>query len=638
MPIDNYGFDIGSEKHRRILTAFQDRLRMGRTGHNLRTTQWSKNEDTMKAYVPESDNDALRKQSRTLDGTPQYTTIEVPYSYAMMLTLHTYLTSIFLSRTPIVQVSGRHGEDQQAEQSIEALLDYQITTGGNLPALYIWILDPLRYGIGVVGQYWDDEQIAVSTRLPVARQFLGQAIPGTEKMETIQQLVRGYSGTRLFNVRPQDFFHDPRVPAWRYQEGEFCFRFDQIGWSKAKERESNGVYFNLDEAAKNSTQPRFREMGSPRTHLANDTFIDQSILKDSKGNPTRLNIYEFYWEIIPFDYGLGDGKKPEKWVFTVANEQVIIGCQPLGMLHNKWPFDILEYEIGGYELYNRSVLEIAQTLNDTLTWLFNSHFYNVRKTLNDQFFVDPTMIEMRDMEDPNPGRLVRLKPAAYGKPVDQFVKQFPSVDVTRSHVQDSGMVADLLQKLLGSNENLMGNTQGSRHTATEVRSATSNAVNRIKTVGEWMSATGFSPMAQKMIQMTQQMYDDDRKFKIVGDLTQWGQKFINVTPDQISGFYDFVPVDGTMPIDRFAQANLWQQIMAGMAQMPQLLAAYDMPKIFAFVAQLAGLKNINQFRLQILPDAQMMQQAQSGQSVPLESVTAGNPNEPGQVPGVGATG
>jgi hypothetical protein len=93
-----------------------------------------------------------------------------------------------------------------------------------------------------------------------------------------------------------------------------------------------------------------------------------------------------------------------------------------------------------------------------------------------------------------------------------------------------------------------------------------------------------------------------------------------------------------MPLDRYAQANLWQQLLAGMAQMPQLLATYDMPKIFAFVAQLAGLKNINQFRLQILPDEQMRAQALAGNSVPLESVTAGNPNEPGQIPGMGATG
>lgn len=638
MPVENYGLDVGSPKHDQIISAFRDRLRMGRSEHNNRTTLWSQNEDVMKAYIPESDNDNLRQQSKKVDGKPQYTTIEVPYSYAMMLTLHTYLTSIFLSRTPIMQVSGRHGESQQAEQCIEALLDYQITTGGNIPALYIWILDPLRYGVGIIGQYWDDEQIAVSSRVPVARQFLGQPIPGTESMKTIQQLVRGYSGTKLYNVRPQDFFHDPRVPIWRMQEGEFCIRFDQIGWSKAKAREANGVYFNLDVAAKNATQPQYRELGSPRTHLSNDSTIDQSILRDSKGNPTRLNLYEFYWEIIPADYGLGDGKVAEKWVFTICNENTVIGCQPLGLLHNKWPFDALEYEIGGYELFNRSVLEISKTLNDTLTWLFNSHFFNVRKTLNDQFFVDPTMVEMRDLEDPNPGRLVRLKPAAYGKPVDQFVKQFPTVDVTRQHVQDSGMVADLLQKLLGSNENLMGNTQGSRHTATEVRSATNNAVNRIKTVGEWMSATGFAPMSQKMIQMTQQMYDDERKFRIVGDLTQWGEKFVTVTPDQIAGFYDFVPVDGTMPVDRYAQANLWQQLLGGVAQMPQIMMAYDMPKIFAFVAQLAGLKNVNQFRLQILPDDQMRAQAAMGQSVPLPGVTPGNPNEPGQISGMGATG
>lgn len=630
--------EIGSKTATDILSAFQDRLRMGRSGHNKRTGIWSQNEDMMKAYVPESDNDALRKQSRKNDGTPQYVTIEVPYSYAMMLTLHTYLTSIFLSRTPIQQVAGRHGESEQAEQCIEALLDYQITSGGNLPALYIWLLDPLRYGHGVIGQYWDEEQIAISVQQPVARQFLGKPIPGTERMETIQQLVRGYAGTRLFNIRPQDFYSDPRVPIWRFQEGEFCIRFDQISWNKAKEREAVGAYFNLAQAAAASTHPRFRDVGSPRTNLANDATIDQSILRDAKGNPSRLNIHEFYWEVIPANLGLGSGQRAEKWVFTIANESVLVGAQPLGMLHNKWPFDVLEYEVGGYELFNRSVLEIAQTLNDTLTWLFNSHFFNVRKTLNDQFFVDPTMIEMRDLEDPNPGRLVRLKPAAFGKPVDQFVKQFPVVDVTRQHVQDSGMVADLLQKLIGSNENLMGNTQGTRHTATEVRSATSNAVNRIKTVGEWMSATGFAPMTQKMIQMTQQMYDDDRKFKIVGDLTQWGERYLRVTPEQIAGFYDFVPVDGTMPIDRYAQANLWQQLLSGMSNMPQVLASYDVPKIFAFVAQLAGLKNINQFRLSVVPDAVMRQQALAGNSVPVEAAGGANVNEPGQIPGMGATG
>lgn len=640
MPLnnENYGLDVGSQRHRDIISAFTKRLRLADSGFNQRSKAWAENEDTMKAYVPADDDEALRKADKKR-GNPQYTTIEVPFSYAMMLTLHTYLTSIFLSRTPILQVSGRHGETQQSEQCMEALLDYQVTSGGNLPPLYIWILDPLRYGVGVIGQYWDEEEIAVSKRVPVARSFLGSPIPGTESMKTIQEIIKGYEGTRLYNVRPQDFKPDPRVPIWRFQEGEFVIRYEQIGWNKAKDRERAGMYFNLDAVAKAApSNPRYRDTGSPRTTLPDNYALEGTNLNDKSGNPTRLNIHEFYWEIIPSEWGMGDGKRMEKWVFTIANETIVMGCQPLGMLHNKWPFDVLEYEVGGYELFNRSVLEVAQPLNDTLTWLFNSHFFNVRKTLNDQFFVDPTMIEMRDLEDPGPGRLVRLKPAAYGLPVDQFVKQFPTVDVTQQNMRDTGMVSDLMQKLLGANDNLMGAVQGSRHTATEVRSASSNAVNRIKTVGEWQSATGWSTLTAKMISMSQQLFTAERKFRVVGDLSQWGEKYLMVTPEQIAGAYDFVPVDGTMPIDRYAQANLWQQLLAGVAQQPAIMQSYDMPKIFAFVAQLAGLKNITQFRVQAVPDAVMQARAQSGQSVPLENVAPGNPSEPGQIPGMGATG
>ena len=110
-----------------------------------------------------------------------------------------------------------------------------------------------------------------------------------------------------------------------------------------------------------------------------------------------------------------------------------------------------------------------------------------------------------------------------------------------------------------------------------------------------------------------------------------------MTPETIAGFFDFQPVDGAMPIDRFAQANLWTQIMAQLGRSPQLAMGYDLPRIFAWVAQLAGLKNINRFKVQVVPDALAQQQAQQGNVVPLPS----NPNvvpEPGQVPGIGTTG
>lgn len=588
----------------------------------------------LKAYMPASENDSLRNTSRK-QGQPQYTTIQVPYSYAMMLTMHTYLSSIFLSRSPILQVTGRHGESQQAEQCIEALLDYQITTGGAIPILYVWLLDPLRYGHGVLGHYWEEETITSTAVIEEPVTFMGVPISGKTKKVLKTQQTKGYCGAKFYNVRPQDFLFDPRVPLMHFQDGEFVIRFVQMGWNKIIEREASGAYFNIKEAKDSASSSGNRDMGSSQTDLP-DGSLDYPLRDGDTDNPSRLNLHEFYFNLIPADYDLGSGTLPERWVFTVSSERVIIGAQPMGFNHNKWPFDVLEYEIGGYELFNRSVLEITKSLNDTITWLFNSHFYNVRKTLNDQFLVDPSMVEMRDMEDPNPGRLIRLKPAAWGKPVASFVQQFQTTDVTRSNMNDTEAVSQLMQRVTGTTDNIMGQVNSSgRKTATEVRGSTEFGVSRLKTIGEYWSATGFSPMTQKLIQTSQQMYDMDRKYRIVGDLREWGNRYLDVGPEQIAGFYDFTPVDGTLPIDRYAQANLWQQIMGGLYKAPDLMAAYDMPRMFAFVAQLAGLKNITQFRVQVTPDADIAGGVASGNTVPI---APGNPAEPGQIPGMGPTG
>ena len=57
-----------------------------------------------------------------------YVSIEVPYSYAVVMTLHTYISSVFLSK-PGFQVQARHGEPEMSVQAVEALLDYQCVAG-----------------------------------------------------------------------------------------------------------------------------------------------------------------------------------------------------------------------------------------------------------------------------------------------------------------------------------------------------------------------------------------------------------------------------------------------------------------------------------------------------------------------------
>lgn len=636
------------------MDAVRARLRMSEQRMKDRYTQMSRNEEIFQAYIPESELDAERKRRRNVSGIPSYRTIEIPYSYAVLMTAHTYYTSVFLSRSPVFQVTGRHGETVMNEQAVEAVMDYQLQVGEMMVPLYIWLLDPGKYGFGVIGHYWDEEVIRTRQIVEEPVTFLGYPMPGMAPRKVAKILdTPGYRGNRIYNVRPQDFFPDPRKAMRYFQQGEFCARYVETAWNDIVAGAAAQKYFNID-TLKRMRKDRDSQIGSGLT-IARDTGSSRSMsLPDQNRQddydqvvpPGFVKSYELYIRLVPKEWGFGTEDRPEIWCITVSSNGVLYGCEPVGEVHGKFPFDVIEHEPEGYSMFSRSMLEICQPMADIITWLINSHFYNVRQTLNNQFIVDPSMVVMKDVENPNPGKLIRLKPLAYGKDVRTMISQLNTVDITASHFKDVGMISDFIQKTLGISESIMGALpQKSHTTATAVRTSTNFGVNRMKTNCEYYSAMGWSPFTQKLIQRTQQYMTFEQEYRIAGELAQFAQgPFVPVTPDAIAGFYDFVPVDGTLPIDRFAQANLWQMLLGQLQKMPELTMGMDMLKLFGWVANLAGLKNFAQFKL--TPEEQLMKQVQAGNVVPISQAgpggkppkAKGNPNEPRQIPGMGATG
>ncbi len=641
-----------SEQHKKYLAAIQRRWRLSRERMSDRYTAWSKAEDQMQAFIQPTEKDSKRATMRD-GGLPQYTTIEVPYSYAQLLAAHTYWTSVFLARTPILQFEGRHGESEDSIQALEAVIDYQVQVGKMLVPLYIWLMDAGKYGVGIVGTYWEKEESYISRIIEQPKKYLGLPIPGTK--EKIRETLRAttYEGNKLYNVRPYDFFPDPRVPVSLFQTGEFCARYVEVGWNFLKKKEAAGLYYNLAQARKTKPSGWMRDRGSPRTNLPNQdgTNTVAAGIEPGQDDINRLDfveLLEMHIELVPSDWGLGSSTYPEKWVFVVANDSVIVSAQPLGLLHNQFPFDVLEYEVEGYGLFKRGMPEMIKPLNDVMTWLFNTHFYNVRKVLNDQFIVDPSRVVMKDAQDPNPGKFIRLKPSAYGTDPKTVMTQLQVVDVTQNHLRDTSIVADMIMRMTGVNDQIMGMiNSGGRKSATEVRQSSTFGVNRLKTNSEYFSAQGWAPMSQKFVQNTQQFMQQAQEYRVAGRLLQRANTFTQVDPMAIAGFYDFVPVDGTMPVDRYAQAALWRDILAGMRQFPQLMMEYDIPAIFGYVAQLAGIRNVESFRISVTPDQQLMSRLQAGNVIPLKGAKGGNqgagqgsagvPSAPAQVAGMGGT-
>jgi hypothetical protein len=643
---------FGTDLHTKLMNALSQRKKLSVDKMKDRHEAWTKSEEVTKAYIKTSENDRLREEARD-NGSPQYVTLEIPYSYGLLMAAHTYWTNVFLSRSPILQYQARHGAGFTGEQAVESIMDYQAHVGGMMVPWTYWLFDTPKYGVGWVGHYWDNETVRVSNIVEEEVSFAGFAMSGKTRKVKRTVEVPGYQGNRVYNIRPQDAWPDPRVSIANFQQGEFFARYVELSWTDLHEGWLDKRYINIDVLKKmgdlRANDPD-RDYGDTEWDLPNDQM---SLNTDNLGIPGTgiVKCYEMYVRLIPKLWNLGKGERSELWVFLVADNHVLIQARPLGELHNKFPIDVMEYEVDAHNLFKRSMLETVQPLNDALTWLINSHFFGVRKALNNQFVYDPSRIRGSDITDPEHGLLIRMKPNAYGQPIGNLIQQMKTTDVTQNHINDSKVIMEYMQRISGVNDMILGmmNKSG-RQTATEVRGASGFSMSRLKTQAEFMSAMGFGPHSQRLLQTTQQHLSIERKYKLAGDLLPGGPEEMMVNPEAIAGFYDFIPVDGSMPVDRFAQANLWKELLMQLNAVPQIAQQYDFAKMFAYTAQLAGAKNIQRFKVNLVPDQQLLRQQQAGNVIPLGGQdggarTGGNAgddagtiariNEPRQIAGVG---
>lgn len=603
-----------SEQHKKVLRECVDRFQMSRSKMSTRYKQWAENEELFRAYIPKAENELTLTEARRQRGEQDYITIEIPYSYAIALSAHTYITSVFLDRDPVFQFQGRHGEAQLQEQSVEAVMAYQLGVGGMLQPLYTWFLDPEKYGVAIIGVYWDEEQIIASEIAPPAS--------GRGKARALPVRQRGYCGNRIYNVRPSDWFPDPRVPFVRFQDGEFCGVRRVVGWNALKKQFLTGELFNEEEARRS-----FRS-GPPREDTLN-VRGQETPSEDAQGylgTPTGVKafgeIIEMTIELSAKEWHIGGPDAsdwPEKWTFTILNRSVVIGARPMGFFHQKFPFAVLEGEIDGYSFNARSTTEILTPLNYTLSWLFNSRFNDVRQRQDGTWIIDPAKINMSSFNQRSRGgRIITVRPLAYGTDVDKVIRQVVAQDSTAQNMQDAQVVVELMQRVSGVTDNVMGAPHpGGRKTATEVRTSSSFSINRLATRASYYSACGFAPLAQMLLQNTQQLYDDTQLFRLVRDTPEKENAFVTVDKEAIAGFYDFIPVDGTLPIDRYQQAHMLMEFFQTILGVPQEAAKYDLSEAMNQFGRLIQVPGLNAIRLKVVPDATMGERAASGQSVPL---------------------
>lgn len=601
-----------SELHQKVLERLNAMWDFGKGKMRDHYNRWNFAEQRIQAFTSMEDYERLMQSLQTPDALPpEPVSVIVPYSYATLHAAATYIHSVLLGRKPVFPLLATRGTEVERARRMEIALQHNLDASRGQETLWQLIWDPLIYGFGVIKNGWESRQ--------------GQTI---QWLQGQRQLVHEttFAGNVISAVDPYAFVPDPRVPIHQCNmRGDFMFSEVPISATTLKDMEKRGYLKYVRQGMEKDKNYSRTQDGAAVSE--NRRRVKIGIRAESLVEPRHVTkfccVREGTVRLVPKDWGLGEDDTSQLWKFSWFKGQ-IIQAEPLGMIHNQHPMTACEPTSFGHDFMSVSMHDMIGPFQDVMSWLISSRMENVRASVNNQFIADPARVDINDVRASPIGRVIRLKQTAQGLPIKEAIEQVIVQDVTRSHLQDIQTMRILADTITGVNDNLRGiNTSGGRRSATEARQSMQAGAQRLSSMAIRISAQAFAPLCTQMILNIQQFMPDKMWVEMTGDDGMPSSQ--ELTPEMLVGSFNYQVSDGSLPFDKMALLETWKEIMFGIAKDPELRAEYSLPKIFNYVAELGGAKNIDSFKKQMMP-------AMPGANPFLAGAAANPGGQPGMVP------
>jgi hypothetical protein len=560
-PIDR--LKPGSAQHERVKDYLLERLQYSENKMTTFHSRWRLNELRHQAYINLPDYEKALKQMTANKAPPEITSIVVPYSFATVNTICTYLINAFCGRKPMFQLGANNSQSVKPAQYQEIALQHNAEHTRLVRHLNQAMNDGQIYGVSALRIIWKTETGKRSVMKDLPGSLSGSMSPIPTK---VRETVTTYEGNEIVCIDPFMFFPDPSVPMVEVnRRGEFVFWRAIEGKHKLLTEQYQGRLKYVESAGE---LPRDNlTSNSARNMLSGGNQRDESVA--GRGEATKvIQVDQGSVTIIPADLGLGPETYPCKWIFTLLNKQQIAQAEPLDYDHDMHPVAVQEPYTQGYGFGQTALADMLAPMQDALSWFVNSHIYNVRSVLNNMFIVDPSRIEIQDFKDNKPGKIIRMKTAAMGQDVRTAVMQLGIQDVTQQHVGDFQLFMRMGDILSGVSDNMRGvQDQGGRKTATEVRMTGEAGTSRLGALARLISAQQVVDLAEQMSINLMQFMSQEFYARIVGDE---GVQEANINPSMIVGDFAYPVHDGSLPLDKVAMLDVWKEIFLGISQDPGL--------------------------------------------------------------------
>jgi hypothetical protein len=615
------GLDLrpDSDFHKSLVSKILTRANESRTVMSKRFDSWREIDRIMTIYVTPEDKDIVTQQKEP----KKPVSIVFPYSYSMLEALLTYMSMAFF-QDPMFQYEGVEADDTIGAMLLELIVKLHCAKTKVPLYIHTVLRDSFNYGIGIGVPEWK----TMWGKVPTKTDVFTEGVTGTSKQTFVNFIdSKIFEGNGMSSIDPYLYLPDPTVSSIDVQKGEF------VGWIEneslmdllSEESRPDSGLFNVRYLKHKANKTSSLALGQSDREIKHGGSTDKS--RSMTQSTNRVDTIKMYIHLIPKDWKLGTSEYPEKWFFALSADDVIVSCEPANHNHGMYPIAVASPEFDGYSATPIGRMEVLYGLQHTLDFLFNSHVENVRKSINDMLVVDPFLVNINDLKDPKPGKLIRLRRPAWGRGVDKVVQQLAVQDITRANIADSSYITQWMDRISGADQSMQGALrQGGpeRLTKSEFQGTRGSAVSRLQRLAMMVGMQFMQDIGTMFAVHTQQYMENSTYVKVLGRYEQQlkqafgGKDRVKVSPADLAISYDIMVRDGSIPGGNFSDA--WMQLFKTIGTTPELMQQFDVVRIFTYIAQQLGAKNVEDFkRVQTtsMPDEQVLNQVGQGNLVPM---------------------
>lgn len=581
----------------------------------MRETDWT--EDNRRAKL----NNKLGDSSR-------YQNIVVPIVMPAVEAAVTYQASVFLTGTPIFGVVS-NPSNMDAAMQMETVIDDQATKGGWTREFLKFFRNGFKYNLCALEVNWARKVTAAfETDLSFS---LTQAKP--------KEVI--WEGNTIRNIDMYNAIFDSRVaPCDMAAKGEFA------GYTEVMSRIALKQFIQeLPDKLVDNIIPAFEsglgfsgisETGAHASYYIPSLNPDALLEKNARNTTNWMawanlagadqkikykDMYEvttLYARILPSDFGLRvpAPNTPQVWKFIYVNHQVLLYAERQTNAHGLLPMLFSQPLEDGLDYQTKPLSQNVSSIQSITSAMWNSVIAARRRAVSDRGVYDPSRISEAHINNPNPAAKIPVRPAAYGKPVQDAYYPIPfRDDQSGILMQETQTLVQMGNMITGQNQVRQGQFVKGNKTLHEFESVMSNANGRDQVTAMLLEAQIFTPL-KEILKLNILQYQGG-----VSLFNKTAEQEVKIDPVVLrKTVLEFKISDGLTPSDKLINADVLQTAMQVIGSTPSIAAGYNLAPMFSYFIKTQGGK-ITEFEKS--PEQLAYEQAVGAWQQAMETMAAG---------------